>query len=96
MKRYTLSGLADKFEKQAGAGEMVWVVLYVEANSDVMVQGVFSSDEKADAYLKAIAKARPNMALRLLVKAYTIDANPIPAEPSAPVAPGTPEPIASR
>jgi hypothetical protein len=82
MKNYTLLGLADKFDKIAGAGETVWIVLYVEANSDLMVQGVFSAEDKAQAYLKS-QSVRPELAQRLLVKSYVIDANPLPAAPAA-------------
>lgn len=92
MKNHSILGLADKFEKQAGAGERVWIVLYVIPNSDHMVQGVFSSQELADAYLKS-QSVRPDVTNRLLVKSYVVDANPVP---TAPVAPATPEPVASR
>jgi hypothetical protein len=83
MKNYKLLGLADQFEKVAGAGERVWIVLYVEANSALMVQGVYSSEEKANAWMK-YQSVRPEIAQRMLVRSFVIDSNPEPPVPAAP------------
>lgn len=61
----------DSMVKKAGAGETTWAVLYATADSSNMIQGLFSSEEKAQEYMQSISNEA--MANRLSVKAFVID-----------------------
>jgi hypothetical protein len=71
-----ISQLAEsqpELTKQAGTGETVFIILYMQGSSAPMVQGVFSTQKAADDYMAWLSKDSPMVAQRLLVQGHVID-----------------------